>query len=102
MKLAPLVVWFLPYSRYFPGKICHAVFDVAGDITGTKKIVYLLCCNNFINIIFLHQMQLSSGKDLLNNTENFATAVGDILTAIVNTNISNRRSIDIETKNISA
>ena len=46
------------------------------------------------------QMQLSVGEDLLQNTENFAIAVGDVLTTAISTNATNETSRTIERQNI--
>ena len=45
-------------------------------------------------------MQLPVGEDLLQNIENFAVAIGEVLTAAISTNTTNETSRTIERENI--
>ena len=47
------------------------------------------------------QMQLPIGEDLLQNIENFAVAVGGVLTVAISTNATNDTSRTVERQNFS-
>ncbi|XP_065894114.1 uncharacterized protein [Dysidea avara] len=66
----------------------------------SSTIDNMLETSNMISYEEAGNMQLSVGEDLLQNTENFAIAVGDVLTTAISTNATNETSRTIERQNI--